>query len=176
MCARRALVLLLGALAAGACAGEPERLPPGAPVVVVVVDTLRADGLGLYGNPRATSAELDRWAASGAVFERAFANSPWTLPSFVSLFTGRYPASHGSGRRMRAPDDAKGETEFIGFDAAMPRLSTSLAGAGYATAAFVTNSFLRPGFGFKQGFERYDFFRNKDRDERRANEIGRAHV
>ncbi len=169
----RALALAVLALGAG-CSGDAEEapalpgLPANAPIVIVVVDTLRADGLGLYGYERATSTPLDEWAARGAVFEHAFSTAPWTLPSVASLFTGRYPASHGSGRREVALPEGGTKDEYVKVDDSAPRLAGLLAQRGYATAAFVTNAFLRPGFGLAQGFELYDYGRNKDRDARAA--------
>src|SRR6185295_8789740 len=110
--ARAGALLFLCALA---CSGEPDtaRLAPGAPIVVVVVDTLRADALGLYGGARPTSAELDQRARSGAVFEHAFAPAPWTLPSIGSLLTGRYPAQHGAGRRKVPQPDGSAKERFV---------------------------------------------------------------
>lgn len=154
-------------LALGAC-GETPRLPPDAPVVLVVVDTLRADGLGLYGYPRPTSPQLDVWAESAAVFERAFATSPWTLPSFGSLLTGRYPSGHGSGRGKRVLPSGRTKRTFLAVDESVPSLAPLLAERGYDTAAFVTNTFLRPTFGLTSGFATYDHARNRFIGERRA--------
>jgi len=165
--------MALGLLAAAAlltmgCRSSPARLPPGAPILLVIVDTLRADGLGVYGYPRATSARLDAWAERGAVFERAFSTAPWTLPSVASILTGRYPAGHGSGRGKVAAPNGRSKRVFLGIDASAPRLAGVLSSHGYATAALVTNSFLRPGFGIAEGFESYDQTRNRFIGERRA--------
>ncbi|HVR28382.1 MAG TPA: sulfatase [Thermoanaerobaculia bacterium] len=161
-------LLLAVALAASGCRRDAVRLPPGAPIVLVVVDTLRADGLGVYGYGRATSSLLDGWARQGAVFDRAFTTSPWTLPSVGSLFTGRYPASHGSGRAKIALPSGRSRRVFTSLDASMPRLAGILSAAGYDTAAFVTNTFLRPGFGLAEGFDTYDHTRNRFLERRRA--------
>ena len=67
------------------------------PVILIVVDTLRADHVGAYGYARATTPNLTAWARSGAVFEHAYAPSPWTLPSMGTLYTGLWPAQHGAG-------------------------------------------------------------------------------
>src|SRR5262245_10383507 len=72
---------------AAACAREPER--PN--VVVVVIDTLRRDALGTYGDRDASTPHLDRVAAEGAVFDAARATAPWTIPSMASLLTSRLP-------------------------------------------------------------------------------------
>jgi arylsulfatase A-like enzyme len=159
--------VLASAIALG-CAREPIRLPSGAPIVIVVVDTLRADGLGVYGYERAVSQPLDAWAERGAVFERAFATAPWTLPSVGSLLTGRYPSSHGSGRGKVRVAGGRSKRVFTRLDDSVPRLPAILSAEGYATAAFVTNTFLRPGFGLAEGFDLYDQTRNRYIGERRA--------
>jgi arylsulfatase A-like enzyme len=151
-----------------ACRREPVVLERGAPIVLVVIDTLRADALGVYGSQRPTSPALDAWAKRGAVFDRAFATAPWTLPSVGSLLTGRFPSSHGSGRAKLPLADGRSRRVFVALDASVPRLAGLLSQQGYATAAFVTNTFLRPGFGFADGFDTYDHMRNRYVSERRA--------
>ena len=84
-------MLLLAGLLPTSCARRPTG-PPN--VVVVVVDTLRADRLGCYGNPRGLTPFLDGLAARGAVFRNAYATTSWTNPSVASLFTSRYPSQH----------------------------------------------------------------------------------
>jgi choline-sulfatase len=164
-----ALVLLL--VVASGCQHEAVRLPPGAPIVLIVVDTLRADGLGFYGYPRATSPRLDAWAERGAVFERAFSASPWTLPSFGSLYTGRYPSHHGSGRGQRTVEGGRPRRFFAGLDPSVPTLAELLSTTERPSAAFVTNSFLRPTFGMAAGFQTYDFARNRMLFERHADAL-----
>jgi arylsulfatase A-like enzyme len=113
-------------------------------VVLITIDTLRADHLGCYGYGRATSPHLDALARQGLIFERATTTLPRTTQGVASILTGRYPKSHGArGLFMRLP-----ETNLT--------LAEALRGAGYATAAAVSNTFLRPGQGFEQGFDRYD--------------------
>ena len=85
------LVVLGLALLGAACAPEPKR-PPN--VLIVVIDTLRADRLGVYGNPRRLTPFLDGLAPRATLFERAYAASSWTVPSVASLFTSRYPTQH----------------------------------------------------------------------------------
>jgi arylsulfatase A-like enzyme len=135
--------------AAGAKAPEPSTAvaPAVAPdVVLIVVDTLRADHLGCYGYRRSTSPEIDReLAARGALYERAYAPSPWTLPSIISLFSGRWP-----GELLRGGDVAS-----FAVPDGVPTLAERLARRGYRTAAFVGNPTLRRERGFARGFERY---------------------
>jgi arylsulfatase A-like enzyme len=75
-------------------------------IVVIVVDTLRADHLSCYGYGRRTSPMIDRIAESGVVFENAISAAPWTPPSHASIFTGAYPSRHGvdRSRLVLAPD------------------------------------------------------------------------
>jgi predicted AlkP superfamily pyrophosphatase or phosphodiesterase len=94
------------AVVLGACSQPSEPEPERLAVLLIVVDTLRADRLGFYGCPRATSPLLDDWATRGAVFERSYATSPWTLPSFGSLFTGHLPSRHGAGTTVPRHDEA----------------------------------------------------------------------
>src|SRR6185436_18323890 len=75
----------------GACGRAAPRRPN---VLVVVIDTLRADRLGAYGNPRGLTPFMDGLARRGTLFERTYAASSWTIPSVASLFTSRYPSQH----------------------------------------------------------------------------------
>jgi arylsulfatase A-like enzyme len=100
-------------------------------VVVVAVDTLRPDHLGAYGYERATSDDIDAFAARSVVFERAWAPAPRTRPSFRSAFTGR------------------GALDAVGA----ANVAESFAAAGFATAGFAANIHLNPRFGFDRGFD-----------------------
>jgi len=94
-------------------------------LLLVSLDTLRADHLGTYGYARDTSPKLDRWAARGVVFEDATSTAPWTVPAHASLLTGTYPRTHGvrvSAFRWRP---------------AHPTLAQRLARRGFDTAAFL---------------------------------------
>ena len=131
-------------------------------IVLVVVDTLRADGLGHTGAPHSVSPALDRLAATMDRYTRAFATSSWTLPSIASLLTGRWPAAHGAGFRNRLLSSAtqRGSVEwkartFSPVSSETPLMAERLREAGYCTEAFVTNSFFGAGFGFQRGFDRF---------------------
>ena len=91
-------MLCLVAVLSLACRGGQTVASGDFSVILIVADTLRADHLGLYGYDRPTSPNLDSWAAEGRVFEHAFAPAPWTLPSFASIYTGRWPLIHQGGR------------------------------------------------------------------------------
>lgn len=136
--ARATLALTLAA--AAGCAPVPT-VPPGPPrnVVLITIDTLRADRLG-----RGVSPELDAFAASGAMFTHARTTVPLTLPAHTSLLTGRLPPAHGV--RLNG--------QVLGND--VPTLGTALKGAGYRTAAFVGAYVLDRRFGLARGFDVYD--------------------
>ena len=137
--------------------GDAQTVSSGATsVVLIVVDTLRADHLGLYGYDRPTSPNLDAWAVDGRVFEYAFAPAPWTLPSFSSLYTGRWPLIHQGGLASeKAPEEGRSPA-FLGPAADLPTLAETLRDAGLRTLAVATNPFLAPSFGMARGFDRYD--------------------
>jgi arylsulfatase A-like enzyme/Tfp pilus assembly protein PilF len=114
-------------------------------LLVITLDTTRADRIGAYGYAAARTPVIDRLAANGVRFEHAFAPNPTTLPSHTSLFTGLYPPSHG----VRA----NGRYTLEGTHAT---LAESLAAAGYRTAAFIGAFPLDSRFGLDQGFGTYD--------------------
>src|SRR5262245_28538592 len=133
-------LLLVAALLLSACG----RVAPPPNVLLITIDTLRADHLGCYGYTRKTSPNIDRLALQGALFERSYTTLPRTTQSIASLMTGRYPKSHG----------ARGL--FSTLSPANLTLAEIFKERGYATAAFVSNVFLRPGRGFEQGFDLYE--------------------
>jgi arylsulfatase A-like enzyme len=112
-------------------------------VLLVVIDTLRADHLGCYGYARPTSPALDRLASEGVLFERAFAQSSWTKPSTASIFTGRFPSQHQAlYETSRIPD-----TETT--------LPEALGARSYLTAVFSANPWVTPEYGFAQGVDHF---------------------
>lgn len=121
-----------------------ERLADPRPdVVIVSLDTVRRDRLGLYGYDRPTSPHLDRFAPRALVFDRAYAPAPWTLPSHVSLLSGLWPDRHGvTGARGRIPDS-------------LPWLPELLRRAGFRTIAATGGGYVGPAFGFARGFDLY---------------------
>ena len=133
---------LLVAAGCGRQGEVPEPAPAAAPVPVVIylVDTLRADRLGTYGYDRPTSPQFDALAAESVVFEQAYAAAPWTLPSVASLFTSTFVCEHAlvkAGPKLN------------------PKLTTlaeRLTARGYESAAFYTNPLLGPVAGLTRGF------------------------
>jgi len=114
-------------------------------VLLITVDTLRADHLRCYGFPFASSPQIDRLAAASVVFERAIAGSSSTAPSHASILTSLYTRQHTIGFR-------NGDSRLEG----VPTLATVLHSSGYRTAAFVSNVVLIRGRGFETGFDVYD--------------------
>ncbi|MEN8184065.1 MAG: sulfatase-like hydrolase/transferase [Myxococcota bacterium] len=120
---------------------EPAPPPPGAPdVVLIVLDTVRAGSLSTYGYERPTAAGIDALAREGALFLDATSPSTWSLPSHASLFTGRYPSSHG----------AHAEHRYL--DARFPTLAEVLERSGYETYCFTSNAWISDGLGLTRGF------------------------
>jgi arylsulfatase len=132
--------------AAAPVAGKLQRPPS---IVVVTVDTLRADHLRGYGYHRATSPHLDALAEEGVLFEEAFAAMATTLPSHVSLFSGVYPHQHGvtSNRWRREP---------FGGDGGLESAAQLLRREGYTTAAFVSAAPVKRVTGIAAGFDLFE--------------------
>jgi arylsulfatase A-like enzyme/Tfp pilus assembly protein PilF len=142
-----AFVAVHAVVAVGCSRAAPQadfRPIPRQNVLLITIDTLRADALGCYGGPAATPA-LDRLAREGIRFDFAHAHAVVTLPSHASILTGRYPFEHGlrdnSGYRLPAGSRTA---------------ATVLKQGGYATAAFVAGFPLHSRFGLNQGFDVYD--------------------
>ncbi len=136
---------LLGLGLLGACAAEP---PPAQrpDLVLLSLDTLRADRLSTYGHHRPTPF-LDRFGAEGLVFEHAYASAPHTAPSHMSLFTGLDPAAHG------IPNVNARSERFPRLSADIETLPEVLKAAGYRTAVLSDGGNLAPELGFDRGFE-----------------------
>ena len=118
-------------------------------ILLVVIDTLRADHLGAYGHTVATSPNLDALAAEGLRYEQAGSPAGWTLPSFGAFVTGKYPSGHGAGL-----NNGEKNTQSA-LDAGVPTLAEALSSAGYRTGAIVTNPYLKRSFGLSRGFDTY---------------------
>ena len=120
-----------------------ERLPN---IVVISLDTLRPDHLSAYGYPRPTSPKIDAWASESAVlFRNAVTQAPWTLPAHASLFTGLDAVRHGTNHHR-------------GVARSFDLLAEILRDAGYSTAAITGGGYLRPQFGFAQGFDSFRYW------------------
>jgi choline-sulfatase len=142
---RGAFLLLLIFVASAPAAVAPALAGPKPDILLVTLDTTRADALGSYGAPGGSTPALDALAASGVRFERAYSPAPLTLPAHASLFTGKEPAEHG----LR--DNGWGRLE-----AKHALLAERLRAAGYRTAGFPASRVLDARFGLGRGFELYD--------------------
>jgi arylsulfatase A-like enzyme len=134
----------VAAVGAGRMGFLRARNPP-LSLVLVSLDTLRADHLGCYGYGRPTSPALDALAADAVQFASVTAPAPWTLPSHASLLTGLYPHRHGVKNYGTRLDD---ET---------PTLASILSANGYRTGAIVNHHFLGPDFGLLRGVAEADY-------------------
>jgi len=141
------IVLALAAVA-GACGSHTEsavRRHAGLDVLLITIDTLRADAIGAYGNRRASTPAIDRLAASGVRFADAHAHNVITLASHANILSGRYPTDHG------VRDNAG-----FRFPTGVDTLATLLKARGYRTGAFVSAYPLDSRFGLDRGFDVYD--------------------
>ncbi len=156
------LVLLLMLASLFSC----EQKAPQRNVLLITIDTLRADRLGCYGSRKVKTPNIDSFAEGGTLFEEVIAPTPLTLPSHASILTGQYPAEHGirDNGFYRLPD---------GY----PTLAAALGDEKYRTAAFVASGTLNAIFGLDQGFGSYsDMSRGKrtslkNRAQRKAGEV-----
>jgi arylsulfatase A-like enzyme len=120
----------------------PGRLPD---VLIIILDTVRADHVSAYGYHRPTTPSIDRLAAEGALFSRASSTATWTVPAHASLFTGHYPSTHGTdAERMQLPRESVTLAELA-------------AARGYRTALFTANFWVTSITGLDRGFEHVEF-------------------
>ncbi len=156
------LIVVLVLVAAVVAAVVLFRKDPPVNVVLVVFDTCRADHLGCYGHTTASTPTVDRLAAEGLLFERAYAQVPLTLPGHTTLFTGTYPEFHRirDNASYTIPDEQVTLAEILGQN-------------GYTTAAFIGAFPLDGRFNLDQGFDTYDGHFPRD-SERPAGLLNRA--
>ena len=133
------LALILSACAASCSDPEPPRN-----LLVIAVDTLRADRLGTYGYSRPTSAGIDELFESAVVFEDAHSTAPWTLPSFASLMTSTHVSTHRCWQRASKLDES------------FTTLAEVMASQGFHTRSIVSHTFLGTPYGLAQGFVEHD--------------------
>jgi arylsulfatase A-like enzyme/tetratricopeptide (TPR) repeat protein len=159
------------ALAAASCGRPPRGARDTASraaakaIVLVTIDTLRADRLGAYGSTRGLTPALDRFGREAVRFSAAVTQVPLTLPAHATILTGRHPAAHG----VRTNDGFRLSRD-------VPTLAEALKARGYATAAFIGGYPLRGSSGLARGFDRYDddFLRRANAVERPADEVAGA--
>lgn len=159
------IAISIQSLAMTACStGAPSAKPQARNVLLVTIDTLRADHVGAYGYARARTPVLDALATGGVRFDRAYAAAPITLPSHATLLTGRYPPGHG------ARDNG------LHVSASVPTLATELQTRGFKTAAFVAAFPLDHQFGLNRGFDVYGDQLPRQPNGQLANERPASHV
>lgn len=132
---------------------EPTRRAPTPNVLLVTLDTVRADHLSAYGYPVATTPRLAALAREATLYERALSSAPWTIPAHASLFTGKHPFEHGAHDfEVKDPE----ASNVHPLDARHLTLAEALKAAGYSTQAFVANAgYLAPRWQLDQGFDSY---------------------
>lgn len=138
-----ASLLLLGGLVAGGC--SPGARQPVDNILLITLDTTRADALGAYGNRRIRTPALDSLAAKGHLFENCYSHAPITLPSHSSILSGALPTAHGVRNNIA-----------YAFPASGLSLAERLHDAGFATGAFVSSFILDRRFGLDAGFDLYE--------------------
>ena len=147
---RRAIAAVSIVVVAGAACSTPQSPPASATatprhLVIVTIDTLRADRLGAYGNTTVPTPNFDRIASEGVRALDATTHVPITRPSHASLFTARYPSEHGIRDNISLP-----------LAPTVPTLAETLHADGFATAAFVSTFVLSSQSGLDRGFDHYD--------------------
>ena len=115
-------------------------------VILITMDAVRADHLGIYDYPKNTSPNIDNLAKEGIVFTQAYTQASWTLPSFASLFTSLYPSVHKVGYT----DDTTKLNQHL------KTLAEILKEKNYTTAAFITVPYISSYYNFNKGFDIYD--------------------
>lgn len=151
-------LLLLAACSPSSTPPPPRAAATARNLVLITIDTLRADAVGAYGNAAARTPALDSLARDGVRFERAYATAPITLTSHASLLTGRYPPGHGARHNG------------LRIDPAVPTLATILQARHFATGAFVAAFPLDRRFGLARGFDVYSDRMPRADNGRQANE------
>jgi arylsulfatase A-like enzyme len=120
-------------------------------IIIISIDTMRADHLGCYGYDRNTSPTIDSLAAAGIRYSRCQAQAPHTLPAHSTIWTGLSVASHGAGTRNNIT---------YALDPALPNIATVLGDAGYITLGMVNVAILSNDNGFATGFDYYSWNEN----------------
>ena len=125
-------------------------------VLVIVLDTVRADHLSTYGYHRQTSPELSALAENGVLFRDVTASSSWTWPSHASIFTGLLPWDHGAHRAQKGTQFQGSDWFLSGMSSEVPTLAEAFNEHGYRSYAFSTNALLSKDLGLMRGFTRVE--------------------
>ncbi|MFW9942197.1 MAG: sulfatase-like hydrolase/transferase [Candidatus Thorarchaeota archaeon] len=130
-------------------------------VILITMDALRSDHLSCYGYQNVKTPSIDSIAERGVLFNRAISQSPWTIPSFASMFTSYNPSVHDGGRILCKG----GERLITSIIPDIPVLPEILQEKGFVTGAFISNTHLCPAYGFARGFDDYFNFDHKANKE-----------
>jgi arylsulfatase A-like enzyme len=151
---------------AAACTQAPETRSEKPNVLLISIDSLRADHVSAYGYSRATTPTIDRLSREGVTFAHAVSTTSWTLPAHAALLTGRHDAEHGA----TLPQSS--------LDPSIPTLAQTMSRAGYRTVGLYSGPFLDPTFGLERGFEEYVACTSDSApiDGRRQRSRARAHA
>jgi arylsulfatase A-like enzyme len=141
-------------------AGDPRRPD----VILLSIDTLRADHLGTYGYSRDTSPFFDRLAAEGTLFEQAWSPTSWTLPSHTTMLSGQNPVRHGAIE------------DHLRIAADVPLVQERFRAAGYTTVGAVATLFVSSRYGFERGFDHFVDFGIKDKATNNLSTVEADHV
>lgn len=126
------------------------------PILFLSIDTLAAQNMSLYGYGRATTPRLEELAKDSVVFELARSNAPWTLPSYVSQFTGQFAHANRNPHVDDVPEALRTGVTFYRIPPSRRSLPELLSASGYRTSAIVDNLWLAQTPGFERGFESFD--------------------
>lgn len=149
---KRATVLLFSLLILGCSSSEQQKKRPN--IILIMLDTLRADHLSFYGYERNTSPTIDAFARENIAYSYATAASPWTPPSVATMFTGLYATSHG----MIPPNEREDAKKALKrLDENLDTLAEIFKRNGYQTAAVTPNPWTNQEFGYDQGFDDFQF-------------------
>lgn len=155
---RRDLLRLGGAASAGLLLGGCGRADGFSNVILVSIDTLRADRLHCYGNPRPTSPAIDRLASEGVRFRNAFSTAPWTLPAHLGLFTSREPGRYFQSVGIAGWSEDKADYPIIySLQGEAPTIASTFRDAGFDTVGFHGAMLTDAVWGLDRGFREYRF-------------------
>ncbi|MDP6933584.1 MAG: sulfatase-like hydrolase/transferase, partial [Myxococcota bacterium] len=129
---------------------------PARNVVVITVDTLRADVLGAYGSEEGASPNIDAFARDAMVFEHAWAHSTWTVPSYISFMSSLHVKTHGWNH-------GRDETDWRAMSPDLTTLAEYLSRQGFESRAWVANTVLEKKLGFDRGFSFFEVHRAEKR-------------
>jgi len=142
---------------------EPAPIAPGPPpdnsqqnIILIIIDTLRADHLSCYGYHRNTSPSIDSLAAEGTIWLNAQAQAPWTQPAHATIWTGLSVRGHGTLNPVAVTGDSGQPVKLIyELDRNLPTISTQLSDAGFSTMGLANFVILSSTYGFSEGFDSY---------------------